>query len=143
MCLVDLSAGDAARDVGAVTVGLAAGHSNIRPGPAWARIASAGNDDVIPAAWDRTGSRNIFNRKVGDRDPARRGTAVKVASIVVLLDEDAVPTGEVNTSRFLHIKYCDRPTYLEMDERVIPVYVTPLMVPVSPSVALMRIPFGY
>jgi hypothetical protein len=30
---VDLSAGNAARDVGAITVGLAAGHSDIRPRP--------------------------------------------------------------------------------------------------------------
>lgn len=46
----------------------------------------------------------------------------------------------------LHVRACARClgrgglTYFEMEARVIDLYVTPLMVPVSPSMALIRIP---
>ena len=81
-----------ARDVGAATVGLTTGDSNIAPGPASAgRAAAAGDNNIVSGARDGTSTSDVLDNKASDGDSGA-GCALEVTAVVVLLDERAVPS---------------------------------------------------
>lgn len=85
---LNLAGGDAG-DIGAAAVALTTGDRDVRPGPAGAGSAATGDDNVISGARDSAGSGNVLDDEVGDRN-ATGGVAVKVSTIVVLFDQDAI-----------------------------------------------------
>lgn len=66
---------------------------------------------------------------------------MEISTIVVLLDEYPIPASGISELNVPSVSLLlSRVAYLEMLDRVISSYSTPRMVPVSPAVALMRIP---
>lgn len=81
-----------AGNVGAAAVGLATGDGNTRPSPASARGAAAACDnDIVSFAGDSTGTTDVLDSQAGNGDASAGGT-VEIATVVVLLDQDAVAT---------------------------------------------------
>jgi hypothetical protein len=80
-----------ARNVSAATVRLTTGNSDIAPGPASAgRAATAGNHNIVSGARNRASAGDVLDNKAGDGD-AGAGCTLQVTTVVVLLNEGAVP----------------------------------------------------
>ena len=85
-------AGSRAGNVFAVIVVVTASDIHISPSPVRAAIVATDDNNVVAVRGDTSGSGDVLDGKVGNRDAAG-WVAVKVAAIVVLLNENAVPKG--------------------------------------------------
>lgn len=63
---------------------------NIRPSPTSASTTSTGDNNIITSACNSAASRDVLDGQVSDGDSAGGGSSIKISTVVVLLDEDAV-----------------------------------------------------
>lgn len=136
-------AGRNAGNVLAAAVLLATGDGHIAPCPVRAAAGTADDDDIVAAAGDGIASVDVLDDHVGDRDSTRR-VALEISTLVVLLDQDTVPGSMLAffSSHLQGFRLSWDLSYLSIPDKVMSSYVIPLMVPVSPSVALMRRPMS-
>jgi hypothetical protein len=98
--------------VGALVVDLATGYGDIGPSPASAGALTTGDDDVVATAGNVAS--DIVERQSGDRDTSI-GVTVEVTTVIVLFNENAVPTRRQYSVRS---KREGRVTHLEISDRV-------------------------
>lgn len=131
------------RHIRARTILFATSDSNAGPSPTRASTAPARDDNIVAAAGDRTGTDDVLDGQIGDWDAAGGSSSIEITTVVVLLDKNtvsAVPWLAHKSWEGGHDGRWWRKTYLEIEDSVISSYSTLVMVPVSPSIALMRMP---